>query len=89
MEEGTLTDINPAKITIITRFKREIWSDTKIGNKRKLNYYKETNSSKLEDRNCLFIITSTTNKINVVNIKINSHTLHNEIEHRKYLNSLT
>ena len=77
LEEDALRDINIVKRTIITKFKKKMWSNREIENNRKL-YYKQIIKPKLEDQNYLFIFVSLRKKINIAKIRTNFHESHSE-----------
>ena len=66
---------------ITSKFKENMWCDKELVDKRKLRYYKEVVNPNLEYQKYLSVLRSAKNKINIVQIRTNSHELHSEIGH--------
>ena len=52
---------------------QKMWCEKYLEVKRKLGYYKEVINPNLEDKNYLFVLTSSKKKINIAKIGMNSH----------------
>ena len=55
-----------------------MWCEKDLAANRKLRYYKEVINPTLEDKKYISVLTSSKNKINIANIRMNSHELHSE-----------
>ena len=58
-----------------------MWCEKYLIVKRKLRYYKEVINPTLEDQMYLCVLTSSKKKLNIANIRMNSHELHSETGH--------
>ena len=58
-----------------------MWCEKDLAAKRKLSYYKKVINPTLEVQKYLSVVTSSKKKINIANIRTNSHELHSEAGH--------
>ena len=66
------------KNIIKSKFKKKMWFDKELEEKRKLRYYKDVINPNLEDQNYLSVLPSVKKKISIAKIRTNSHELHSE-----------
>ena len=62
-------------------FKVKFQCEEKLAVKRKLRYYKQVINPNLEDHKYLSVVMISWKKINIANIRTNSHELHSETGH--------
>ena len=74
----TLQNINNLKNTITSKIKEKTWNNKYLEVKIKLIYYKEDNNPNQEYQKYLSMLTSSKKKINIANMRENSHELHSE-----------
>ena len=72
---ATLEDINHLKNIITCKFKEKISGEKELEVTRKLMYYKEVINPNMRNQNYLYVLTSLKKKINITNIRTNSHEL--------------
>ena len=70
-----------SKNVITSMFKEKLYCEENLAVKRKLRYYKEVINPNLEDQKYILVVTSSWKKINIANIRTNSHDLHSETGH--------
>ena len=77
-ENGILQNIDIVKTINTSKFKEKLWCEETSAVKRKLRYHKEVINPNVEDQKYLSIVTRSGKKINIANIRTNSHELHSE-----------
>jgi hypothetical protein len=81
MEDTILQNKETIKNIIKSKFKKKMWCDKELEEKRKLRYYKDVINLNLENQNYLSVLTSVKKKISIAKIRTNSHKLHSETGH--------
>ena len=66
------------KDTITSNFMDKMWDDKELEGKRKLRYYKGVINSTLDTHNYLSMLSINKKKMNIANIKTNSHELRSD-----------
>ena len=77
-ENNILQNIDNVKNIITSKFKEKFRCEENLAIKIKLRYYKEVINPNLEDQKYLSVVSSSRKKINIANIRTNSHELHSE-----------
>ena len=63
----------------ISKFKDKLWEDKELEDKRKLRYYKEVINPTFDNENDLFVLSNNKRKMNITEIRNNSHELESQI----------
>ena len=74
-------NIDNVKNIITSKFKDKFWCEKNLAVMRKLRYHKEVINPNLGEQKYLSVVTSSRKKINIANIRTNSHELHSETGH--------
>jgi hypothetical protein len=80
-EELILNNTNDIINIVQDKFKENLWCNKELEDKIKLRYSKEEVNPNLEDKKCLCVLTSLKKRINIAEIRTNSHELHSESGH--------
>ena len=76
-----LQNIDSVKNIITSKFKEKLWCEENLTVKRKLRCHKKVINPNLEYHKYLSVVTSSQKKVNIANIRMNSHELYSETSH--------